>query len=172
MTVRPARAQDAGAIHALHASCVRDAFAGLLGDHLPPEGERTDRERSWTGPIGSPHPRHALLVAEHGERIVGFAAVGPTRDSDVDGHTTGELRALMVEAATRGGGAGSALIAAGERGMRDSALAVGTLWVVDANAQAIGFYERRGWHPDGSERTGGFGGHEIRSLRYRKQLMS
>ena len=78
-TIRPAGREDERAIHAVHSACFHDLFAGLLGDYLAPSEERAEREWSWTGPIGSPHDRHALLVAERRERVIGFVAVVPTR---------------------------------------------------------------------------------------------
>ncbi|MGH2918711.1 MAG: GNAT family N-acetyltransferase [Solirubrobacteraceae bacterium] len=171
MTVRAARAEDESAIHGLHVRCVPDAFAGLAGDYVPPREQRVERERSWTGPIGAPHPRHALLVAERGDRVVGFTAVGPTRDLDDDRQSTGELRVLMVDADERGAGIGSALLAAAAGAMRQGAFAVATLWVVPENARAIGLYRRAGWSADGADRFGDFGGCEIRCVRYRKPLV-
>lgn len=170
LAVRPARADDADATHILHSRCFVDLFAGLLGDYLPLNEERADRERSWTGPIGSPSDRHALLVAERCDRVIGFIAVGPTRDSDHDGRTTGELRTVMVDRSDRGLGVGRALIAAGERAMRDCRFSIVTLWVLPENLRAVRCYERCGWRPDGAERLGDYGGHAIRSVRYRKPL--
>jgi GNAT superfamily N-acetyltransferase len=168
--MRPASAQDANAIGVLHAQCVPDLFAGLLGDYMPPPDERAERERSWTGPIGAPCERHALLVAERRERVIGFVAVGPTRDADHDSRSTGELRTVMLAADARGLGVGQTLVAAGECAMRDRGLSTATLWVVPENLAAVRCYDRCGWRPDGSERLIEVGGHEIRSIRYRKQL--
>src|SRR5919107_5392253 len=109
LTIRAARAQDEPAVHALHTRCVPDLLAGLLGAYRPPVEERTEIERSWAGPFGAPHPRHALLIAERSDRLVGFTAVGPTRDVDEDGRATGELRVVIVDAEERGTGVGAAL---------------------------------------------------------------
>lgn len=168
--IRSANAQDANAIGVLHARCVPDLFAGLLGNYMPPPHERAARERSWTGPIGAPCERHALLVAERCERVIGFVAVGPTRDADYDSQSTGELRTVMLAVGARGLGVGQTLVAAGECAMRDSGLLTATLWVVPENSAAVRCYDRCGWRPDGSERLIEVGGREIRSIRYGKQL--
>ena len=168
--IRPATARDAPAIRDLHARCVGDAFAGLLGDALPSAEQRAERERTWAGEIGAPRPRHALLVAERAGRVVGFVAVGPTRDDDGDRQTVAELRTVMVDAAQRGTGAGRALMAAGERAMAESGFALATLWVVPANEPAVRCYERAGWRPDGTERVQDVNGREIRSVRYVTRL--
>ena len=111
-----------------------------------------------------------MLVAESRGQLVGFTAVGPTRDPDNDPRITGELRIIIVDGADRGAGVGSGLITAGERAMRDSGFLAATLWVIPENARAVRVYERCGWSSDATERLTNFAGREIRSLRYRKQL--
>jgi ribosomal protein S18 acetylase RimI-like enzyme len=169
LTIRPAAAGDEAAITELHARCIGDAF---VGGYLPPEEERAERQRAWTGPIGAPEPRHALLVAERARRVVGFVAVGPARDSELDAATTGELRTVMVDARERGLGVGGALLDGAERAMRDSGFSDATLWVLPENAEAVRCYERCGWRADGTERITDVGGREIRSVRYAQRLAS
>jgi ribosomal protein S18 acetylase RimI-like enzyme len=168
--VRPATAGDEGVIHALHARCFADLFAGLLGDWVAPDQHRTERERSWTGPIGSPSDRHDLLPAECRRGVVGFVAVGPTRDADRDRRTTGEIMTIMVDGNQRGSGVGSTLMAAGERAMRATGLAKATLWVVPENTRAVRFYEHLGWVSDGTLKRLSIGGHELTAARYQKTL--
>jgi GNAT superfamily N-acetyltransferase len=168
--VHPATADDAGAVHALHAECFPDLHAGLLGDVPPPAAQRRRREESWTGPIGAPHERHALLVARRDTEVVGFTAVGPTRDADRDRTTTGELRTVMVSRGERGRGTGAALLAAGEQAMRAAGFTLATLWVLPENHAARRCYERAGWTPDGSERVSEHGGRAITAVRYEKRL--
>jgi ribosomal protein S18 acetylase RimI-like enzyme len=167
-TIRPATAEDEGVIHALHARCFRDLFAGLLGDWVAPNEHRAERERSWTGPIGSPADRHALLLAEHRQCVVGFVAVGPTRDADRDQRMTGELMAIMVDGNQRGFGVGSALMATRERALRAHGLAIATLWVVPENTRAVRFYEYCGWVLEGTQKRMSIGGHELTAARYQK----
>ena len=167
VTIRPATAGDEAAVTELHARCIGDAFAGR---YFPPEAERAERQASWTGPIGAPHPRHALIVAERGRAVIGFVAVGPACDADRDAATMAELRSIMVDAGARGLGVGRALIVEAERAMTDSDFVEGTLWVLPDNAQAVRCYERCGWRPDGTQRCTDFGGSEIRSVRYARRL--
>jgi GNAT superfamily N-acetyltransferase len=170
VTIRASGAGDERAIDALHARCLPDLFAGLLGDYAAPLEERIERARGWAGPIGSPHPRHELLVAERARRLIGFAAVGPTRDAGEDTATTGELRVIIVDAGERGTGVGAALIGAGERAMREAGLSAATLWVIPANARAVRCYERCGWRADGAEKRIEVGGRSLRAIRYGKRL--
>jgi GNAT superfamily N-acetyltransferase len=167
ISIRRARAEDQFALQNLHARWIGDVFVGM---YVPSDAERVLREQSWTGPIGTPHPRHSMLVAESRGQLVGFTAVGPTRDPDDDPRIVGELKIIIVNAAHRGAGIGSRLITAGEREMRDSGFSAATLWVIPENARAVRVYEHCGWNSDDTERLTNFAGREIRSLRYRKQL--
>jgi ribosomal protein S18 acetylase RimI-like enzyme len=169
VTIRPATAADEAAITDLHARCIGDAF---VGRYMPPAEERAERQRGWAGLIGSPHPRHALLVAEHAGHVVGFVAVGPARDADRDPATSAELRVILVDAHERGLGVGRALIAGAERAMAQSGFSDATLWVLPENAQALRCYERCGWRADGTERITDFGASQIRSVRYERPLAS
>jgi GNAT superfamily N-acetyltransferase len=137
---------------------------------VPPVEQRIERSRRWAGPIGAPHPRHGLLVAERSQRLIGFAAVGPARDADEDSETTGELRVIIIEASERGTGVGAALLLAAEHAMRQAGLSVARLWVVPNNTQAVRCYERCGWHADGAEKLIEIGGRLIAAIRYSKQL--
>jgi ribosomal protein S18 acetylase RimI-like enzyme len=167
VTIRPAAAADEPAVTGLHARCIGDAFAGR---YEPPAEERAERQSGWAGAIGSPHPRHALLVAEHAGHVVGFVAVGPARDADRDAATSAELRVILVDARERGLGVGSALIAGAERAMQYSGFSHATLWVLPENAQAVRCYERCGWRADGTQRITDFGASKIRSVRYERAL--
>jgi GNAT superfamily N-acetyltransferase len=169
VTIRPAAAADEAGVSDLHARCIGDVF---VGRYFPPAQERAERQGGWAGPIGAPWPRHAWLVAERAERVVGFVAVGPARDPDRDSARTGELRVILVDGGERGLGVGSALIACAERAMQDSGFSDATLWVLPENAQAVRCYERCGWRADGTERITNFGGSEIRSVRYERPLAS
>jgi GNAT superfamily N-acetyltransferase len=168
--VRPVQAQDELAISAIHGRCVGDVFAGLLGEHVPSAAERDERARSWAGPFGAPHPRHALFVAERDGAVVGFAAAGPTRDAGEDTAGLGEVRALMVDEHARGTGAGDALLEACEAALSESEFAVATLWVISKNARAVRFYERHGWRADGTEKPFEVDARVIDSMRLRKRL--
>lgn len=150
MEVRPVQAQDELAISVIHGRCVREAFGGLLGEDVPPQDERDKRARTWAGPFGAPHPRHAAFVAEISGEVVGFAATGPTRDACEDTHTLAEVRVLMVDAPGRGTGAAGALLEACEAATRESDFAAATLWVVPGNARGVRFYERQGRYSPGA----------------------
>jgi hypothetical protein len=59
--IREARADDEDQISQLHARCIGDVFNGR---YLPPQDRRTAAQLRWSGPVGAPLARHALLVAD------------------------------------------------------------------------------------------------------------
>ena len=79
-----------------------------------------------------------FLVAEDGERLVG-AVIGA-----FDGRR-GMVYHLAVDAAMRGQGIGSALMAELERRLMQLGCVKGYLLVVPENAAVVAWYARRGW---------------------------
>jgi GNAT superfamily N-acetyltransferase len=103
-----------------------------------------DREDLWTRFLAQ--DRGALWVCEDDGRVVGFMAIGPSRDEDRQGEV--ELYTLYVDPHLWGAGIGSALMA-----MVPSDADV-SLWVSKGNARARSFYERHGFDPDGAAESG------------------
>jgi GNAT superfamily N-acetyltransferase len=155
--LRPAVPADAEAGAAMHNACWREAY----GPYADPErlAERlADTERwveAWTRQLVAGPPR---VLAEADGELVGFAVVGDNRDADAPSPT--ELYAIYVRAAWWGTGLGQQLWDA----VRPEAAC--SLWVLEDNARARGFYARNGFVPDGArELYGDLGTWEIRMVR-------
>jgi GNAT superfamily N-acetyltransferase len=118
------------------------------------------RERLARPPLG-----WSTFVAVEGDRIVGFASVGPSRDEPA----IGELYAIYVEPEAWSTGAGRALIEIAEARLLEQ-YDEATLWVLDDNPRARRFYERAGWAPDGAEKSEERWGVRAGEVRYRKSL--
>lgn len=148
---------DAEAGAALHAACWREAYAehvdrALLEERLADTGRWT---ASWTRQLIDGPPR---LVAEADGELVGFAVAGPTRDEDRA--TPYELYAIYVRASHWGTGLGQRLWDA----VRPDGPC--SLWVLEVNDRAQGFYRRNGFAPDGArEHYAGLDAWEIRMVR-------
>lgn len=156
-TLRPAVPADAGAGAAMHAACWREAYGPYADpDRLAERLADTDRWVSaWTKHLIDGPPR---ILAEADGELVGFSVVGPSRDED--GATPYELYAIYVRAAHWGTGLGQRLWEA----VRPDGPC--SLWVLEANARARGFYARNGFAPDGSrEHYDDLGAWEIRMVR-------
>jgi ribosomal protein S18 acetylase RimI-like enzyme len=173
MKVRRANAANAAAIAAVHVSSWEGAYRGMIPD------ERLDRRTvarqtaMWEellGGVGDPVDarRPWVLVAEHGDAIVGFVSLNiPSRDTDAV-QRTAEISALYVDPVHWRRGAGTALMdatlaEAADRGCDDA-----TLWVLEPNARARAFYERCGFADDGGRQTYGEGC--LGELRMRRGL--
>ena len=88
------------------------------------------------------------LVAKDGERVVGFAGFGISRDEDLP--DTGVLFALYVLVEYQRQGIGSALTR--EVFSRLSDFQRIAVWVLKGNERAVRFYEKTGFRFDGTEK--------------------
>jgi len=98
----------------------------------------------------------AIDAAEGGGRVVGITryAVGTGTDAGADaGAVEGAVHSLYVSPRAHGEGVGTVLLSRATDALRSAGAAAATLWVFAANAPSIGFYESRGWRPDGETRT-------------------
>jgi ribosomal protein S18 acetylase RimI-like enzyme len=168
--VRYARLEDARSIAAVNVAAWQKAYRGLLARHYLDGLSEDDRTRHWRRLIGSLSDEH-LLVAEAGSSVVGYAHVGPTRDTDA-APCTGELFSLYVSPDTWGIGVGRAIhdAALARLGAHGFTLATlfATLWVLSTNTRARRFYERQGWGRMDGVRTQQFDGETVIDDRYRR----
>lgn len=109
------------------------------------------------------------LVAEEDGVVVGWAALGPSREEDRQPRD-GELLALYAAPHRLGAGVGKALMrqtlaAAQERSFRRL-----VLWVIAANARARRFYELGGFVLDGRSAEWAVHGTKVPEVRYCKDL--
>lgn len=126
-------------------------------DFVAPEVLETLPVEQWHAEISaglaSPRGDSFSKIAEADGEFAGYCFVAaPGRDGDL-AVGVAELVAIYVDPERWGGGAGSALISAGERGAADAGYAEIVLWTFADNARGLRFYERHGWSPDGAERT-------------------
>lgn len=132
MDVRTAGPQDALAVETVRLTTWRVAYRGLVPqdflDSLEP------RERPAI-------PGVTTLLASDPDPVA-MAAYGPSRDDDLDGL---ELYALYVLPERWGTGLGHHLL--------ELAGDVRSLWVLEDNDRARGFYAAHGFRPDGSAKV-------------------
>lgn len=150
LRVRRATRDDAAHIARVRVETWRAAYRGLIDtavlDRLDMHREATARAARWDEHHAD--PRTANLVAELRGEVVGWAAVGPTRDAALPRY--GELYALYVLPAHWSRGVGHALIAVAEERLRAAGFRRALLWVLEVNERAAAFYERHGWVEDGA----------------------
>ena len=144
LAIRPAVRDDAWAVARVH-ELARAAYYGID----PPAERDPERVGMWWSVIGDPR-RATVLVVEDGDAVIGFLSFGPPAH---DGPFTGpvlELQALYVLPEQWACGVGSRLHASFVKRLAGGRIGVLDVW--ERNARAIGFYERRGWRPDGRSR--------------------
>ncbi|HEV2592481.1 MAG TPA: GNAT family N-acetyltransferase [Gaiellaceae bacterium] len=163
MDVRNASLADARRIEEIRVRTWRAAYREVFAP------DRLDAmvidETRWAHRINEPPPGWTIIVADVGERVVGFASTGPSRDQQ----GVGELYAIYVEPNAWSTGAGRALIVRSEAELA-ATWSEATLWVLEENVRARRFYERAGWEHDGVRKLETFLETEVAEVRYRKRF--
>lgn len=130
----------------------RDLLPADFLASLDPQWRARQRREAWN------HPDYAHvrgLLAERDGEVVGFVHYGPYRDSHQGGWTAtdpaagGQVYALYVHPDAWGRGAGSRLLRAAVADLVASGLTPVRVWTLCGNTQAIRFYQRHGFRPDG-----------------------
>lgn len=168
--VRPATEADAADVAHVHVTTWQQAYDGLLPATLLDNLSVEQRTHWWAEFLADVPARNTVLVAVVDGRVVGFVGVCPTRDEDLDPYTTGEVAAIYLLRPWWDRGIGAQLITAAEEALVGHGFTDATLWALADNDRARTFYERRGWVPDGGERTEDLHGRLVPELRYWRSL--
>jgi ribosomal protein S18 acetylase RimI-like enzyme len=139
--------EDAAAIAQVHVAAWRAAYRGIMPDTTLATLSVADRQANWTVSIAKGEP--TVLVAESNGELVGFLALGPTRDSDAPPGTL-EILVLYVAPSFWSRGAGRALCQACRSVASARGVPLVSLWVLVANEPARRFYSSVGF----AEQTG------------------
>ncbi len=153
--VRPAALADAHGIAEVHVQAWRETYAHLLPPETLARLSVQQRELRWREIISRAGAE--VWVATDGERVIGFADAGPSRDPDPVRER--ELHSIYLLASEYGTGAGQRLL--------DAVLGDGpaSLWVADDNPRARAFYARNRFVPDGVTKVGPLAGTDILEAR-------
>jgi GNAT superfamily N-acetyltransferase len=144
MEIRRAGLEDAAAIAEVHVRTWQAAYEHVFGADRLADIDVSRRE--GVARRFATAAEYDTFVAAEGGRIVGFVASGPPEQEDEDR----ELFAIYVLPEAWGTDAASGLMHAALDAMRGRGAAHAILWVLDDNPRARRFYEREGWHADGS----------------------
>ncbi|MGH3812747.1 MAG: GNAT family N-acetyltransferase [Pseudonocardiaceae bacterium] len=168
--IRDAQPGDAHGVAAVNVESWQAAYRGLLPDSVLANLSVLDRERTWSKILVDPPPRTAVLLATCDAVVVGFAAVGPGRDS-MAAAQAGELYAIYLRPDQWGCGIGAHLHNAAIHRLSTLGFTHATLWVLEGNERAISFYHRNGWAADGARQVDqGPDGVELSELRLHRAL--
>jgi GNAT superfamily N-acetyltransferase len=165
--VRRAVLDDARRIAEIHVLAWQVGYRWLLPQPLLDGLHPDQRVPRWMATLErADWPVQGTLLLEHEGVALGFADLGPTRDEDRDAGRIGEITSFYVLPGAWGLGVGRRLMASAVHTLGAAGFAFATLWVLETNAAAIGFYARLGWEPDGAVRDDVAGGAAIRDVRY------
>lgn len=146
MNIREATCDDTAAIARVHVDSWHTTYRDLLPADFLARLSYAERENLWKRALCRSPRRSFVYVAEDDAgQIVGFASGGPTQTKNTN--VKGELYAIYLLESHQHRGLGRQLFSAvAERLQRDGFKDM-LLWVLDANAPAIKFYERLGGKP-------------------------
>jgi ribosomal protein S18 acetylase RimI-like enzyme len=152
VSVRPAQAADAAAIAEVQLETWRAGYAEILPAGALAALDDTDAEARWRDAITAPPtPAHAVLVALHAGRLVGFAAVGPGLDEDTTDDRA-EIYELLVGVGFQQAGHGSRLLTASVDHLEVRGYRRLVTWRFPEDEPALRFFRSAGWAEDGSRR--------------------
>jgi ribosomal protein S18 acetylase RimI-like enzyme len=151
-SVRIARPSDAPAVGLVQAAVWRAAYAHVLPQEVVERFDGPSFARVWRDSLSAPpSPRHVLLVGCAGERVVGFAAVGPSRSADAT-ETSGEVLSLGIHPDARRSGHGSRLLNAAVDTLRSKGFDSVSLWILATDEATRAFLTAAGLAPDSAYR--------------------
>lgn len=153
----------------MHVRAWRAAYRGIVPDDVLAEQSVERRAADLRGRLEVEGSQERTFVAEQESVVVGFVAVGPSRDPFAD-RGTGEVYAIYVDPDLWGRGIGSSLMAQAVDDLRAQGHTSATLWVLALNDAGRRFYETHGWEADGSTKTYPAGEVELEEVRYRIEL--
>ena len=130
---------DAAQIAEVHDVAWRQAYSGIL-PHSALDRMVRRRDEVWWGRA----IRHSaiILVTQIGERIAGYASLGPNRLKSLQ--PEGEIYEIYLLPEYQGVGLGSALFLDARRNLQRLKLEGSVVWVLAENILAARFYENAG----------------------------
>jgi GNAT superfamily N-acetyltransferase len=169
--VRAAGPSDAEQIAAVHVRSWQAAYRGLLPQDYLDQLDPADRLPRWRRTLRETDPAGGgVIVAVKDRWICGAAWFGPTRDTDSDPALVGELVGIYLLPEAWGKGLGRSLMTAAVEHLTAAGYSEATLWVLESNVRARGFYAKAGWAEDGAVKQDDRLGFPITEVRYRRQL--
>lgn len=164
MRVRSAKPADAAAIAAIEVLTWRQAYRGIVVDEFLETLTIESQHERWMRRLAAPEGSWVVVAQDESGGISGYLALArPGRDEDAS--TSAEVAALYVHPAHWREGIGGRLlrVALAELGRGDWQAV--TVWVFEANARALAFYESFGFAADGSRKNFDRGRAMIRLVR-------
>jgi ribosomal protein S18 acetylase RimI-like enzyme len=137
--IRPAQKRDSRAVAEVHEKAWENAYAGII-PHKSLSNMISRRSADWwertiTG-------SNAVLVADIGGKVAGYATIGRNRTLQLA--QKGEIYELYVRPEYQGLGFGGQLFAAARARIANFGLKGTVVWALEDNINALGFYHAMG----------------------------
>ena len=168
MEVRVATPDDAEWIAEVHVASIRAAYRDVFPAAALAAIDLRERTERWWQILAE--GATTTLLEESAGEAVGFVNFGPSRDDDAGPGQVGEVMALYVRPTAWGTGAGGRLLREALERLRVPGYLEATLWVLEGNRRAIGFYERFGFVRDGAVKPREMYGVPVTLARFRRGL--
>lgn len=165
MNIRKAVPDDALGIAKVQVNSWRSAYQGLLPDDRLANMDYIRSAERFRDSITS--ELETIYVAEDDASIVGFLAIGPCRDPEVDITVTGEVYALYLVPEYWRKGIGRVMSSTADRLLLSGGYSYAVLWVFEGNERARLFYEAMGFAADGATKVLNMGV-PVNAVRYGK----
>ncbi len=112
--------------------------------------------RSWPGAVvRAPQAQFGVPAAVADDRVVGFAAIGPSADPDAEPGADGVVAEFTVDPSAQRRGHGSRLLHACVDTLRADGFTRGTWWVRSTDDALRDFLIAGGWAADGTHQEVG-----------------
>jgi ribosomal protein S18 acetylase RimI-like enzyme len=150
-SIRQASTGDLDAIADLHARSRTAYHRGFVAEEALTDPAHTAHHRIVLGRYIS-SDSHTVFCASEGDRLEGFAVIGPCAIPDHDAQITTELHSLYVDPNRFRQSIGTRLHHACIQAWQAQRVTAARLWVMDYNQRARAFYTSQGWEQDGHHR--------------------
>jgi GNAT superfamily N-acetyltransferase len=154
-SVRTAQPDDAASIASVQAAAWRATYGNVLPADVLEDLDSPAVHDQWREAVTTPpSARHRVLVAMTGADVVGFAAIGPSEDSDLVAMVDAEMSALCVLPDRVREGHGSRLVNAAVDHLRTDGFLHVRVWLAAGaeDERLHAFLAGAGWAEDGARR--------------------
>lgn len=164
--IRSPTEADIPALAAVHIASWQAAYRDLIPAAILDNLSQSQFEARWRKSLAQASREN--LVLEIDGQLMGFVSWGANRGAEQAG--VGELYALYLHPDAWGAGYGRELWGQAVSHLKVKYHAA-TLWVLEANGRARGFYKRMGARPDGAAKMAQLMGAEVPEVRYRVEFI-
>lgn len=147
IAVGDATLDDASEIAAVHLASAVTGYRDIFPDHAP-KPTVDELQSRWNDWLLAPSATDRNVVARVDGTVVGVGRAS----ADPADPSLGHLSRLYVDPCFWGNGVGRAIYAAVIEHLRSAGFVIGTLWVLERNHRARGWYERLGWRATGARK--------------------